>query len=58
MIQYTSGSTRQPKGVMVSHANLVENARAICDAVLGATRAFSEERPAPDDQTLLIVRLL
>jgi len=32
MIQYTSGSTRKPKGVMVSHANLVENARAICDA--------------------------
>jgi len=32
MIQYTSGSTRQPKGVMVSHANLDENARAICDA--------------------------
>jgi 8-amino-7-oxononanoate synthase len=32
MIQYTSGSTRQPKGVMVSHANLVENARAICEA--------------------------
>ncbi len=32
MIQYTSGSTRRPKGVMVSHANLVDNARAICDA--------------------------
>ena len=32
MIQYTSGSTRRPKGVMLSHANLVENARAISDA--------------------------
>ncbi|MEP7182290.1 MAG: fatty acyl-AMP ligase, partial [Betaproteobacteria bacterium] len=32
MIQYTSGSTSQPKGVMLSHANLVENTRAISDA--------------------------
>ncbi|HSW33964.1 MAG TPA: AMP-binding protein, partial [Steroidobacteraceae bacterium] len=31
MIQYTSGSTRRPKGVMLSHANLIENTRAICD---------------------------
>ncbi len=29
MIQYTSGSTSRPKGVMLSHANLVENTRAI-----------------------------
>ncbi|MGB5131741.1 MAG: AMP-binding protein, partial [Steroidobacteraceae bacterium] len=29
MIQYTSGSTRRPKGVMLSHANLIENTRAI-----------------------------
>ncbi len=32
MIQYTSGSTSRPKGVMLSHANLVANTRAICDA--------------------------
>jgi 8-amino-7-oxononanoate synthase len=32
MIQYTSGSTRRPKGVMLSHANLIENTRAISDA--------------------------
>ncbi|MEO8302686.1 MAG: aminotransferase class I/II-fold pyridoxal phosphate-dependent enzyme [Betaproteobacteria bacterium] len=32
MIQYTSGSTSQPKGVMLSHANLVANTRAISGA--------------------------
>ncbi len=29
MLQYTSGSTSQPKGVMLSHANLMHNTRAI-----------------------------
>ena len=29
MLQYTSGSTRSPKGVMLSHRNLMENERAI-----------------------------
>ena len=29
MLQYTSGSTSQPKGVMLSHANLLDNTRAI-----------------------------
>lgn len=29
MLQYTSGSTSQPKGVMLSHANLIHNTHAI-----------------------------
>jgi len=32
MLQYTSGSTSQPKGVMLSHANLIHNTRAIYQA--------------------------
>ncbi|HUL74702.1 MAG TPA: PP2C family protein-serine/threonine phosphatase [Vicinamibacterales bacterium] len=32
-------------------------ARAICDAILAAVRAFTGGAPAPDDQTLLVVRL-
>jgi 8-amino-7-oxononanoate synthase len=32
MLQYTSGSTSRPKGVMVSHANLMANLRAIQEA--------------------------
>ncbi len=32
MIQYTSGSTCRPKGVMLTHSNLLENTRAISEA--------------------------
>ena len=32
MLQYTSGSTSQPKGVMISHANLIDNTHAIYHA--------------------------
>ncbi len=32
-LQYTSGSTSTPKGVMVTHGNIVANQRAIADAV-------------------------
>jgi fatty-acyl-CoA synthase len=32
-LQYTSGSTGEPKGVMLTHANLLANIRAIAEAV-------------------------
>lgn len=32
ILQYTSGSTGSPKGVMVTHANVLENMRRIADA--------------------------
>lgn len=33
MLQYTSGSTRSPLGVMLSHSNLMDNQRAIAEAM-------------------------
>jgi len=33
LIQYTSGSTGSPKGVLLSHANILENMRAIGEAL-------------------------
>jgi 1-acyl-sn-glycerol-3-phosphate acyltransferase len=33
LIQYTSGSTGQPKGVLLSHANLLANIKAIGEAI-------------------------
>ena len=38
-LQYTSGSTSEPKGVMVTHANLLHNSAVIADALeLGRRR--------------------
>jgi 1-acyl-sn-glycerol-3-phosphate acyltransferase len=42
LIQYTSGSTGDPKGVLLSHGNLLENIRAIGEAI----------RVRPDDVTV------
>lgn len=42
MLQYTSGSTNEPKGVLVSHTNLMHNTRAICEAFGVGERATSE----------------
>ncbi len=33
LLQYTSGSTGQPKGVMLSHANLIANVRAMTEVL-------------------------
>ena len=33
LIQYTSGSTGEPKGVLLSHANLLANIRAVCQGL-------------------------
>ncbi|MGI5170264.1 fatty acyl-AMP ligase [Spirillospora sp. CA-253888] len=36
-LQYTSGSTSEPRGVMVSHGNLLDNCRAISGVAVGAS---------------------
>jgi hypothetical protein len=43
--------------IAVAHKSADAPARAICEAILSAVRTFTGDRPAPDDQTLLVVRL-
>ena len=47
-LQYTSGSTSTPKGVMVSHGNLVHNSRAIVRTIEGANHFVSWLPPYHD----------
>ncbi|QHF28949.1 MULTISPECIES: AMP-binding protein [Pseudomonas] len=53
-LQYTSGSTGQPKGVMVSHANLLANLRAMGRALkVGPQDVFVSWLPMYHDMGLI-----
>ncbi len=53
-LQYTSGSTGQPKGVMVSHANLLANLRAMGAALnVGPQDVFVSWLPMYHDMGLI-----
>lgn len=53
-LQYTSGSTGQPKGVMVSHANLLANLRAMGGALkVGPQDVFVSWLPMYHDMGLI-----
>ncbi len=55
MIQYTSGSTRDPVGVLLSHANIVANAEALlADLGPGTTGRFGGWTPLYHDMGLAI----
>src|SRR2546429_5601682 len=47
MLQYTSGSTGNPKGVMLTHANLLANIRAVGRAVEAGPRDVAGTLPSP-----------
>ena len=54
LIQYTSGSTGDPKGVLLSHANLLANIRAIVASIdLQATDAVVSWLPLYHDMGLI-----
>ena len=54
LIQYTSGSTGQPKGVMLTHANLLANVRAMGEAAQArSTDVFVSWLPLYHDMGLI-----
>jgi acyl-CoA synthetase (AMP-forming)/AMP-acid ligase II/acyl carrier protein len=55
LLQYTSGSTGDPKGVVLSHANLLANIRAMCEAgeVDGERDVFVSWLPLYHDMGLI-----
>jgi 1-acyl-sn-glycerol-3-phosphate acyltransferase len=54
LLQYTSGSTGQPKGVVLSHANLLANIRAMGEAVKAdASDVFVSWLPLYHDMGLI-----
>jgi 1-acyl-sn-glycerol-3-phosphate acyltransferase len=54
LIQYTSGSTGEPKGVLLSHANLLANMRAIGEALeIGAADVGVSWLPLYHDMGLI-----
>jgi acyl-CoA synthetase (AMP-forming)/AMP-acid ligase II len=53
-LQYTSGSTRTPRGVRVSHSNLVQNEKMIREAMqLGPESVFVSWLPVHHDMGLI-----
>jgi 1-acyl-sn-glycerol-3-phosphate acyltransferase len=54
LIQYTSGSTGDPKGVVLSHANLLANIRAMGEAIdAGSSDVFVSWLPLYHDMGLI-----
>jgi len=57
LLQYTSGSTSHPKGVALTHANIIANAHAIGDAIVHEESAGVSWLPLFHDMGLIGVAL-